>query len=330
MNKICFGCGVKLQSTDKEKLGYVPEGKLDTSKYCMRCFRMMHYGEMKSEETPKDKKEIINKINKDNKFVIFLVDFLNINENTMDLYRSIKRDKLLVINKCELLPKHVNRENIRNFVKEYYHVNGEIRLKGGNNSHGATSILNYLEKNNIKETYIVGMTNAGKSTLINDLIKATNTDISKINVNNKKNTTLDFIRVKLNNGLLLIDSPGIVFCDFVSCDVVDDSVGAYSFNMKSGETLALLDRKYYVKVDSPTPITFYTNLNAKNVAKKVYKNLEKLDNSIEVLGNTDIIIKGIGFISIKNRTKISLNIDPKYLEIRKSIFGGIYENTSTE
>ncbi len=330
MNKICFGCGVKLQSTDKEKLGYVPEGKLDTSKYCMRCFRMMHYGEMKSEETPKDKKEIINKINKDNKFVIFLVDFLNINENTMDLYRSIKRDKLLVINKCELLPKHVNRENIRNFVKEYYHVNGEIRLKGGNNSHGATSILNYLEKNNIKETYIVGMTNAGKSTLINDLIKATNTDISKINVNNKKNTTLDFIRVKLNNGLLLIDSPGIVFCDFVSCDVVDDSVGAYSFNMKSGETLALLDRKYYVKVDSPTPITFYTNLNAKNVAKKVYKNLEKLDNSIEVLGNTDIIIKGIGFISIKNRTKISLNIDPKYLEIRKSIFGGIYENTSNE
>ena len=28
MNKICFGCGVKLQSTDKEKLGYVPEKKL--------------------------------------------------------------------------------------------------------------------------------------------------------------------------------------------------------------------------------------------------------------------------------------------------------------
>ena len=249
MNKICFGCGIKLQSTDKEKLGYVPEKKLESSKYCMRCFRMMHYGEVGLEETPKDKKEIINKINKDNKFVIFLVDFLNINENTMDLYKSIKRDKILVINKCELLPKHVKRENIKKFIIEYYHVNGEIRIKGGNNSHGATSILNYLEKNNIKETYIVGMTNAGKSTLINDLIKATNTDISKINVNNKKNTTLDFIRVRLNNGLLLIDSPGIVFDDFVSCDVIDENIGAYSFNMKSGEILSLLDRKYYIKVD---------------------------------------------------------------------------------
>jgi len=330
MNKICFGCGVKLQSTDKEKLGYVPEKKLESSKYCMRCFRMMHYGEVKLEETPKNKKEIINKINKDNKFVIFLVDFLNINENTMDLYKSIKRDKILVINKCELLPKHVKRENIKKFITEYYHVNGEIRIKGGNNSHGATSILNYLEKNNIKETYIVGMTNAGKSTLINDLIKATNTDISKINVNNKKNTTLDFIRVRLNNGLLLIDSPGIVFDDFVSCDVIDENIGAYSFNMKSGEILSLLDRKYYIKVDSSTPITFYTNLNAKNVAKKVYKSFDDFEYSIEVLGTTDIVIKGIGFISIKNGTKVSLNIDPKYIEVRKSIFGGIYENTSNE
>ena len=94
--------------------------------------------------------------------------------------------------------------------------------------------------------------------------------------------------------------------------------------------MALLDKKYYIKVDASTSVTFYTNLSAKNVAKKVYKNLENSEYSIEVLGNTDIIIKGIGFISIKNRTKVSLNIDPKYLEIRKSIFGGIYENTSNE
>ena len=30
MNKICFGCGSKLQSEDKEKLGYVPKGKEDS------------------------------------------------------------------------------------------------------------------------------------------------------------------------------------------------------------------------------------------------------------------------------------------------------------
>ena len=59
MNKICYGCGVKLQTTDKEKLGYIPLSKENDAKYCMRCFRMMNYGENKVTNTPKDVKEII-------------------------------------------------------------------------------------------------------------------------------------------------------------------------------------------------------------------------------------------------------------------------------
>ena len=54
MNKICFGCGAKLQSVDKEKIGYIPENKIDNSSYCMRCFRMIHYGEQAVVNTPKD------------------------------------------------------------------------------------------------------------------------------------------------------------------------------------------------------------------------------------------------------------------------------------
>ena len=80
MNKICYGCGIKLQSNCKDNPGYIPENKINNSEYCMRCFRMMHYGEVKQTNTPKEAKEIINKINKDNRFVIFLVDFLNILE----------------------------------------------------------------------------------------------------------------------------------------------------------------------------------------------------------------------------------------------------------
>ena len=43
MNKICFGCGAKLQSVDEAKEGYVPDGKLESSDYCKRCFRMVNY-----------------------------------------------------------------------------------------------------------------------------------------------------------------------------------------------------------------------------------------------------------------------------------------------
>ena len=48
MNKICYGCGCKLQNTDKEKIGYTPK---EDSNYCQRCFRLMHYG-IDSENMP--------------------------------------------------------------------------------------------------------------------------------------------------------------------------------------------------------------------------------------------------------------------------------------
>lgn len=330
MNKICFGCGAKLQSEDKNKIGYVPFEKKSTSTYCMRCFRMIHYGEHNDVNTPKKEIEIINKINKDDKFVLFLIDFLNMNESVFAFYKKIKKDKLLIVNKCELIPKHINRENIKKYIKNNYNINGDIKIKGGTNSHGSSSILNYLEKNNIKECYILGITNAGKSTLINDFIKETNTDVSKITVNNKKNTTIDFIRVKLKNGLLVIDSPGIVCDDFLSNDVVDKEIIARNFNMKENETLGLLDNKYYIRSENKTSMTFYTNVIAHTQAKKIYKNIPKLDTVIDVEDNTDLVLKGIGFISIKNKTKISINVDTRYIEIRKSMFGGSNENTSHE
>nr|MCR4581281.1 hypothetical protein [Bacilli bacterium] len=120
MNKICFGCGAVLQSDDKEAKGYVPEAKINDSKYCMRCFRMMHYGEQKEVDTPKDAKEIIRKVNKDNKFVIFLVDYLNINSYVIGLFQSIKNDKLLVINKGELLPDNITYDMLKKYVKDIY------------------------------------------------------------------------------------------------------------------------------------------------------------------------------------------------------------------
>ena len=54
MNKICYGCGAKLQFTNKDEKGYIPENKYEDSSYCMRCFRMIHYGEAPQAETPKD------------------------------------------------------------------------------------------------------------------------------------------------------------------------------------------------------------------------------------------------------------------------------------
>lgn len=325
MNKICFGCGVKLQTTDKEALGYIPEKKMNDAKYCMRCFRLMHYGEEKEMNTPKDQKEILNKINKDGRFVIFLVDFINLNQEVIDIFKSIKKKKVLVVNKCELMPEHIRKERVADYIREYYGINDEIKLKGGKNKHGAKSILNYLLDNNIKEAYILGVSNSGKSTLINDLEELCASSTLKITVNSKANTTLDFIRVKLNDDLMLIDSPGFILKNSLDNDVSGKNIVAYSMNMKECETVGILDNTYFLKFTNATPLTFYTNSIAKKAIKKYYKAAPGLVNKIEVNSNTDIILKGIGFITVKKETVITMNIDLKYVEVRPSMFGGKYE-----
>lgn len=326
MNKICYGCGIKLQSEDKEKLGYVPLEKRENAKYCMRCFRMINYGENKLANTPKEAKEIVNKINKDVRCVIFLVDFLNLNNEVIKIFKSIKKEKVLVINKCELIPKHVNRERVRSFVSEYYEIKDPIILKGGTTTHGARSVLRYLLDNHIEETYILGVSNSGKSTLINDLIDLCGSKITKTTVNNKANTTLDFIRVKLSDKITLIDSPGFIINNSLNHDTNGKNITAYNFNMKECETVGLLNNAYFLKFENATPITFYTNAQERQVIKKYFKAAPGLVNTIDISeDNMDIIIKGIGFVTIKKATKITTNIDLKYIEVRQSMFGGNHE-----
>lgn len=326
MNKICYGCGVKLQSIDSEKNGYIPAKKIDSAVYCMRCFRMMHYGENKVLETPKEAKEIVNKINKDVRFVIFLVDFLNLNDEVVKIFKSIKKRKLLVVNKCELMPKHIKQERVAEYIRDYYGISDPIKLKGGTSTHGARSVLTYLEREGIKETYILGISNSGKSTLINDLVDICSSKINKVVVNSKANTTLDFIRVKLTDEITLIDSPGFIIKNSLMDDTTGKNITAYSLQMKECETAGILDNEYFLKFDAATPIIFYTNAVSKKAIKKYFKAAPGLVHTIEIPEpNTDIVLYGLGFVTIKSPCTITTNIDPVHLEIRPSMFGGKYE-----
>ena len=45
MIKKCIGCGAVLQNTNDNQIGYVPNLNTKT-KYCRRCFRIIHYNEL--------------------------------------------------------------------------------------------------------------------------------------------------------------------------------------------------------------------------------------------------------------------------------------------
>ena len=63
------------------------------------------------------------------------------------------------------------------------------------------------------------------------------------------------------------------------------------------------------------------------VTETQFRNFAKdFKDKIEVLSNTDLVIKSEGFINIKKKSTIWFsNLDHKIIETRPSIFGGTHE-----
>lgn len=326
MNKICFGCGSKLQSEDKIKDGYIPDIKLKTGDYCQRCFKIIHYGMQSKSSTPKETNIILRSINKDDKFVIFMADFLTINSEVINIFNQIKSNKVLLISKCDIFLKSIKEVHIKTFLRNYYQVKSDIKLVSSVNNYGVESLTNYLRQRNIHDAYIVGLSNSGKSTLINKLIDINKSNMKMITTSYIPNTTLDFIRIKINDNLTVIDSPGFII-NTIQDDIITSKnnfkvfLKPKTFQMKQGETLEIAGM--YLNFSEDTSITLYLINDLK--VRKYYKEVE-FDHSTVINNNIDLIISGLGFINIKNRCLIkTANIKPNLLETRISVFGEYYE-----
>ena len=60
MNKKCVGCGSLLQNIDELDAGFVKDLNHD---YCLRCFKNIHYSEIKNQELKYSNNDLINYIN---------------------------------------------------------------------------------------------------------------------------------------------------------------------------------------------------------------------------------------------------------------------------
>ena len=320
MNKICFGCGSILQSTSEDLPGFIPEEKLNDAKYCKRCFRLVHYGDTTLRESKKSNESIINNVNNSDGLKVFIIDLLNINKNTMTLFNDIKGDKLLLISKCDLIDKSININNIISNIKYIYKINCDIKLISSKDNEGINSFINYLKKKEIERCYILGPTNSGKSTFINKLLDSTNKNLNKLTVSNKRNTTLDFIRLNIEN-ITIIDSPGFIIDDYNLESKYKNKIKPITFNMKENEVLKIDD--FYMGFKNNTNVTIYCY--EKLPVKKYFKEVN-FAHVVDVDSNSDITINGLGIIKIKNSCSIGFNnISSDLISTNKSIMGGKYE-----
>ena len=319
--KKCFGCGAIIQCEDDSKTGYVPPQKINDANYCQRCFKLKNYNEKVLSEVIVNEDEVIDIVNNSKSYVFFLIDFLNISDETINTFKKIKSKKTLVISKSDLIFKDIKLDKLINNLKSIYNIDNDIIFLSSKKNYNVNSLFKILDLNNTKSCYILGFTNAGKSTLINNLKKD-----NKILESSMPNTTLDFIKIKIND-YEIIDTPGFNFKNTFYKDNEYNLikrinpvyfVSPINYQVKENQNFLIEDRLFLKGLDSNN-ITFYISNLVK--IKKIYKDNDIVYKELLVDDNSDIVISSLGFINIKKKCKLLINEEYyNLINIRKSIF----------
>ncbi len=327
MNKKCIGCGIKLQTNNKDLPGYVKEDKYNEAKYCERCFKLIHYNEYKQVDIKNINNILIDRINKEKHLTFFLIDLLNLSTETINYYKKIEADKVLVISKKDIIPKSIKEEKIIKFIKDTYDINEDILLISALKGNNISKIVTKTISSNTNTIYIAGYTNSGKSTLINYLCEKNNIK-PVITTSSIPNTTLDFLSLTID-GITIIDTPGFILSntiydntDYKLIKRINPKKYLKPLTYQTKDITGFqIEDKMYLTTSNTNSLTFYISNDIK--VDKVYKNklnnLNKINLSID--DNTDLIIKGLGFVNIKKKSNITIYCNKDNIfEVRKSIF----------
>lgn len=327
MNK-CLGCGSVLQTEDINSIGYTKDINNDL---CERCFRIKHYNDYKLiSKSNDDYIDILKSINR-NSLVVLVVDLFSIPKQLNEISKYIDNDILLVLTKRDILPLSVYDENLINYFKQYsLNIIDTLII---------SSIKNYnfdllLEKiNNYKKdknVYIVGYTNAGKSTMINKLLY-NYTDIKPvITTSILPSTTIDSIEIKISDDLVLIDTPGLlddnniinsINTNLIKKIVPNKEIKPITYQIKAKQSIFIEDI-VRVDINETNSLTIYIS-NKLNI-DRTFKDSDKLTNlvkhELQVEDDNDIVINGLGFIKVVKKSNVVIyTLDNVDVFVRKSL-----------
>lgn len=215
----CIGCGVTIQTEDKQGLGYVPPSSLKNDNIvCQRCFRLRHYNEVQDVElTDDDFLKILNEIGSKNALIVKIVDIFDFNGSWLPgLHRFAGNNQIILVgNKSDLLPKAVKKSKLTHWMRYEASQLGlkprDVFLMSASKGHGIKEVAEAIERYRCgKDVYVVGCTNVGKSTFINRIIKEFSGEDDVITTSHIPGTTLDTIEIPLDDGKAIIDTPGII------------------------------------------------------------------------------------------------------------------------
>lgn len=359
----CFGCGAIIQNENEKHIGYVPKSAMSHQQIlCQRCFQLKNYHKLQETSLTKDDfLKILQEIGEKDCLVVYIVDLFDFNGSMIQgLMRHISYNDVLVLaNKRDLLPKSVKNRKLEHWVRRQLKQEGmkplDVIITSGKKNLNLDEIYDAIQQyRHHRDVYVVGVTNVGKSTFINALLKhyAQMTDDHLITVSEFPGTTLNLIEIPLDDHSLLYDTPGIVnenqMTHMISPKDIKKVIPqselrpmVYQLNPQQTLYIGALARLDYIQGEQSSFVTYFsknlkihrTKIEKANDLYNRHKTLQYEIEGIESIdqmktysfkipqGKCDIVISGLGFITINSKGGyIEVKVPPRIsVFIRESI-----------
>ena len=319
-NKTCLGCGVLLQDENILNIGFTANLSNDL---CMRCFKLKNYGEYESiANSLVHYDNILSFVSRTRDLVLYVVDILNINEDLLYIRKYVKNDIILVLNKRDLLPLSVKDEKILEYIKNLNLGFLDTIIVSSEKNYNMDNLYSKIKKHRkSKNVYVVGFTNAGKSSLISRLIKNYGDGTNNLTISPLPSTTLNKIDIRINENLNIVDTPGIIdntnIINFVDKKMYKrlnpkKEIKPKTFQLFKNQSLIIGDlvRIDYLEGDVNS-FTFYipNDIKIKRINRK-RDDLKDLNLREYNIGfSNDLVINGLGFIKIVDKCNVDVYLN---------------------